>query len=133
MNRKKRPIRLLRKAGLLVASRIILSMLTLVFAASISVTSTTYQAEIGSALNVTNTLLAVDKGFSSASTGLSEVGTSCASPVQFGGSPGTANTPIVAGDLVYEVQVNSTSEPAIANQMFNVTLVLASSTYGPLC
>jgi hypothetical protein len=130
---KQRSLRLARKASLLVAVRIILATLTLVFAASMSITSTTYQAEIGSALNVANGLVAIDKGFSVAPSNTSQVGTSCGSPVQFGGSPGVANTQVVQGDLVYDVQVNSTSDGAIANKNFTVTLVLGSSIYGPLC
>jgi len=107
-------------------------MVAIVFAASISVTSSSYQAEIGSAVNVANGLIATDKGFSVSPTVGSPAGTSCSNPVSFGASPQTANTTIVAGHLVYDVQVNATSG-APSNSQFNVTLVLGSSTYGPLC
>jgi hypothetical protein len=108
-------------------------LVAIVFAATISVTSSTHQAEIGSALSVTNGLVAMDKGFSrvfAASTA-----TSCSIPVLFGVLPGTANTNIVAGDLVYDVQVNSTTSTSIppAGTKFNVTLVIGSSPYGPVC
>jgi len=114
------------------AAKLLLSMVALVFAASVSVTSSSYQAEIGSAVNVANGLIATDKGFSVSPTVGAPSGTSCSSPVSFGASPQTANTTIVAGHLVYDVQVNATSG-APANSQFNVTLVVGSTTYGPLC
>ena len=115
------------------AAKLILSLIAIVFAASISVSSTTRQAEIGSALNVANGLVAMDKGFSVASAGLSA--SSCSSPVTFGLTPGTANTQVTAGHLVYDVQVNSTTSVMTppAGTKFNVTLVLASTAYGPAC
>jgi len=107
-------------------------MVAIVFAASISVTSSSFQAEIGSAVNVANGLIATDKGFSVSQTVGAAAGTSCSSPVSFSASPQTANTTIGAGHLVYDVQVNATSG-APANNQFNVTLVVGSTTYGPLC
>lgn len=107
-----------------------MSLVAIVFAASISVTSSTYQAEIGSAVNVTNNLVATDKGFSVNAIG--SAATTCSSPITFGVVPGTASTAITGGHLVYDVQVNSTAS-AIANHNFTVTLVLASNTYGPVC
>ncbi len=112
------------------AAKLLLSLTAIVFAASISVTSTTYQAEIGSAINVTNGLIATDKGFSGNAAALAA--TSCSSPVTFGASAGTANTAITAGHLVYDVQVNSTAS-VLPSTNFNATLVLASSSYGPVC
>ena len=122
-----------RGSSWIFAAKLLLSLVAIVFAASISVTSTTYQAEIGSALKVANGLLATDKGFSrvfAASTP-----TSCTIPVIFGVLSGTANTNIVAGDLVYDVQVNSTTSASIppAGTKFNVTLVVGSNPYGPVC
>jgi len=115
------------------AAKLLLSLVAIVLAASISVTSSTYQAEIGSAVNVANGLLATDKGFSPAS--VASNATSCSSPVTFGPSPGTANTNITAGHLVYDVQVNSTTSTSIppAGTRFNVTLVISSTPYGPVC
>jgi hypothetical protein len=112
--------------------KVALSLAVIVYAASISVTTTTYQAEIGSAVKVANNLLATDKGFTLAGSGSSATGTSCSSPIIFGGSPGTANIAITASHLVYDVQVNSTTSAPVSTK-FNVTLVLASTTYGPLC
>src|SRR5437867_11807978 len=109
-----------------------MALLALVFAASITVSTTTYQAQFGSAVNVTNSLLATDKGFTIAATGSSSNGTSCSAAVIFSASPGVANTNVTAGDLVYDIQVNSTST-AQPNTPFNVTFVLGSTVYGPLC
>lgn len=107
--------------------------MAIVFAASINVTSSTYQAEIGSVVKFPSGLLATDKGFSAAVVGSSA--TSCSSPVTFTVVPGTANTNITAGHLVYDIQVNSTASVLVppAGTKFNVTLVLASATYGPVC
>ena len=115
------------------AAKLVLALVAIVFAASVSVTSSSYQAEIGSAVNVANGLVAMDKGFSLAS--VASNGTSCSSPVTFGPSPGTANTNITAGHLVYDVQVNSTTSTSIppAGTKFNVTLVIGSNPYGPVC
>ena len=115
------------------AAKLVLALVAIVFAASVSVTSSSYQAEIGSAVNVANGLLAIDKGFSLAS--VASNGTSCSGPVTFGPSPGTANTNITAGHLVYDVQVNSTTSTSVppAGTRFNVTLVISSTPYGPVC
>ncbi len=121
-----------RRVSWLPLVKIVLSLGILVYAASISATTTTYQAELGSLVKVANNLLATDKGFTLAGAGSSATGTSCSSPIIFGGSPGTANTAITASHLVYDVQVNSTTN-ASPTTKFNVTLVLASTTYGPLC
>ncbi|TMI42524.1 hypothetical protein E6H21_00220 [Candidatus Bathyarchaeota archaeon] len=121
-----------RGSSWIFAVKLLLSMAAIVFAASLSVTSSSYQAEIGSAVNVTNGLIATDKGFSVSPTAGASNGTSCSSPVSFSASPQTANTTIVAGHLVYDVQVNATPG-APPNKQFNVTLVVGSTTYGPLC
>ena len=112
------------------AAKLLVSLVAIVFAASISVTSTTYQTEVGSALNVANGLVAVDKGFSLSLAAASA--TLCSSPVTFGALSGTANTAISIGHTVYDVQVNSTIS-APANHNFTVTLTLASSTFPPVC
>ena len=120
------------KISLLLGLKIAASMIALVFASSIIVSTTTYQAEIGSVLTVTNYLRATDKGFSLAAGASSANGTSCNSPVTFGPGGGIANTNITSGHLVFDVQINSTSG-APANTTYNVTFALASITYGPLC
>ena len=106
-----------------------------VSATTIIVTPTTYQAEIGGALNVTNNLVAVDKGFSVASSGSAAAGTSCATPVLFGvGS--VANTAIAAQHVVYDVAVNETGITSL-NTCYQATLVVTpnggpATTYGPV-
>jgi hypothetical protein len=121
-----------RVGSRIVATKVLLSLVAIVLAASISVSSSTYQAEIGSVVNFPTGFLATDKGFSISQTAGASAGTSCNSPVTFGSTSKTANTTIVAGDFVYDIQVNTTgSGPASAK--FNTTLVLGSTTYGPLC
>ena len=130
MSKVRRLSHLIGRGSWIFAAKLLLSLVAIVFAASISVTSTTYQAEIGSAIKVTNGLIATDKGFSV--NAIASSVTSCSSPVTFGAVPGTANTGIVGGHLVYDVQVNSTTS-VLANTNFNATLVLASTPYGPVC
>ncbi len=113
-------------------AKLLVSLVAIVFAASISVTSSTYQAEFGSAVLFPAGLLATDKGFSAAPMSVSPAGTSCSSPATFNLNT-TANTSIVAGDLVYDLQVNATGTPLQAFTKFNVTLSVGSNTYGPLC
>ena len=122
----------MRKASWVFAAKVLLSLVILVFAASITVTTNTYQAEIGSSLNFPAGLIATDRGFSVALTGGAASGTSCTTPVVFGPAPGSANTTITAGHWAFLVRVNSTGS-APPSQKFNVTLVLASMPYGPLC
>lgn len=132
MSKVRRPSRIIGKTGSWAfAAKLLLSLVAIVFAASINVTSSSYQAEIGSVVKFPAGLLATDKGFSAASTALSPKGTSCSNPATFTLNT-TANTNIVAGDFVYDVQVNATGS-APPNTPFNVTLVLGSSSFGPLC
>jgi hypothetical protein len=121
-----------RASGRVLAAKILLSLVVVVLAASISVTSSSYQAEFGSNMNIANGLRATDKGFSLSSTGGSSAGTACSSPIVFGILPQTASTTVAAGHLVYDVQVNSTTG-MVANTKFNVTLTVGSTPYGPLC
>jgi hypothetical protein len=110
----------------------LLALLAIVFAATITITPVIHQAEFGSTLSIVPGLLATDKGFNLAPASAVANGTSCSSPIIFGPSPGTANTTITTGDLVFDVQVNQTSG-ATPSHPFNVTLFLGTITYGPLC
>ena len=117
------------------SSKIVLALLIVAVSATTIVTSTTYQAEIGGELNVTNSLVAVDKGFFVAGSSVAAAGTSCSSPAIFGAGT-VANTGITQQDLVYDVQVNETSITNI-NTCFKATLVVtpngaAATTYGPV-
>jgi hypothetical protein len=115
--------------------KIALAVLVLaVSAVSIVVTPTTYQAEIGGALNVTNRLVAVDRGFSQAGTTVTATGTSCGTATKFG--VGTiSNTNITALHYVYDVAVSEALNATI-NTCYSSSLVLSLSgiatTYGPL-
>ena len=117
------------------AKIILVLCIVAVSATTIVVTSTTYQAEIGGALNVTNKLVAVDKGFFVASSGSVAAGTSCNTPVQFG--IGTvANTALTAQHVLYDVAVNETDTTTV-NTCYQATLVVtpnggSATTYGPL-
>ncbi len=120
------------RTSLLVGLKVILSLFFLVFAANITVRMTQYQAENGGAVNISGNLTATDKGFSLALSAMSANGTMCSAPVTFGSVAGTANTEITAGHVVFDAQVNSTSN-AHGSTKFNVTLVMGSTSYGPLC
>ena len=120
------------RASVILFAKLATLMLALAFASDFMVSTTTYQAEVGSFFNVTNVLLATDKGFSRAAAGSEGAGTNCSSAIIFGSTPGIANTSITQGHWVFDVQVNSTSTAGSGNY-FNVTFVLASNSYGPLC
>lgn len=126
-------IRRLPVTTLSIFLKVILSMVVLVYATTMAINTVTYQAELGGYQKVANGLIATDKGFSVAL--IPSTGTSCSSPITFSVVPGTANTNITAGHWVYDVQVNSTTSTSVppAGTSFNVTLVLASVTYGPVC
>ena len=131
MGKVRRLSRVIDRGSWIFAAKLLLSLVAIVFAAAIQVTSSTYQAEMGSVVKFPTGLLATDKGFSAASTAISPKGTSCSNPAQFTLNT-TANTNIVVGDFAYDVQVNATAS-APANTPFNVTLVLGSNSFGPLC
>ena len=121
-----------RRVSWLLFAKILFSLVAIVYAATVAVTTTNYQAEMGSNFTVANNLVATDKGFYLATSGSSSNFTSCSSPVTFGSTAQIANNGITSGHLVYVVRVNSTTN-APASQKFNVTFVLGSSTFGPLC
>ncbi len=118
---------LLRRASLLLAAKLLLTMFVLVYAATFVTNTTTYQASTGGAIQVTNNLKVMDKGFSKATAGSSAAGISCGSPITFGGSPATANNLITAGDVVFTVQVNSTAA-ATPSACFTANLLITLSS-----
>lgn len=132
MNKKLVSGRLFRRAAIVFAAKVCLALVTLVFAASISVSPTTYQAEVGSYVNVANNLVATDKGFSVASASSIAMGTVCTDPVQFSSSSRIATTTITASHWIFSVQVNSTTG-ILPNANYTVALMLGSTPYGPLC
>jgi len=118
------------------SGKIVLAILVVtVSATSIAGTTNTYQAEVGGALNVTNNLVAVDKGFFIASSSTTAAGISCVSPTIFG--VGTvANNAITAQHVVYDVAVNETLSASV-NTCYTATLVVTPSggsamTFGPV-
>src|SRR6267143_7138913 len=119
-----------------VSLKIALAVLVIVVSAtSIAITPTTYQAEVGGELNVTNRLVAVDKGFSQASTPVTATGTSCSTATKFGIGT-TSNTNISALHFVYDVAVNEALNTTI-NTCYQASFVLAhnggsATTYGPV-
>jgi hypothetical protein len=123
---------LVRRVPWLLLAKVLLSLAVVVYAATITITTTNYQAETGSSFSVSNNLVAVDKGFYLANTSAIANSTSCTSPVTFSSTPQIANNGITPGHLVYVVQVNSTGAGA-GGMNYNVTFVLGSSTFGPLC
>ena len=123
----------LRKVTLVFSVKVILSLVVLVNAASITATTTSYQAVIGGAISVASSLSGADKGFSKASTAIAAT-TNCPAGTVFG--VGTTATPgVTSGDLVYDLQVNFTGTPI--NTCWQVTFVYTSSggsqtTLGPV-
>jgi len=109
------------------SAKVVLAILVFaVTAASITATSTTYQAELGSAYNFSNNLLIGDKGFSKPAVGTVATG-SCPSAGNVTlGAGTTANNAITAGDIVYDVQVNATGSTPLL-RCFTVTLTLSLS------
>jgi hypothetical protein len=128
--------RLRRTFAWYLSGKVALAILVVtVSATSIAVTTNTYQAEVGGELNVTNKLVAVDKGFFIASSGSIAAGTSCVIPTIFG--VGTvANNAITAQHVVYDVAVNETLSATI-NTCYTATLVVtpnggSAMTFGPV-
>jgi hypothetical protein len=112
------------------SAKVALAILVLaVSAASITATSKTYQAETGSAFNISNGILVGDKGFSKPLVGTGATGLCpSAGNVTFGAVPGTANNAIAAGDIVYDVQVNATlSTPLVSCFTVSITLPIGGS------
>jgi hypothetical protein len=110
------------------SAKVVLAVLVIaVSAATITASSTNYQAEVGSSYSVSNNLLVGDKGFSKPAVDTSATG-SCPSAgnVTFNASPGSANNAIIAGDIVYDVQVNATTSTPLVS-CFTVTLTISQS------
>ncbi len=114
--------------------KVALSVIILVSAASVTVTSNNYQAEIGSVTTVASGLPATDKGFNLTSTAISAStsGTTCTTPTIFSSTPSVANNPIAGGHLFYDVRINQTSSATPATK-FSVTFALGATTFASLC
>jgi hypothetical protein len=111
-------------------------LIALVSAVTISIGSKNFTGERGSRLDVTNSIISLDKGFSNAGLAANATGTSCSGNVTFTPTAANANTAVATGDIAYDVQTNTTSSTP-ANKCFTVTLAVTSNTgiratYGPL-
>lgn len=109
------------------STKFVLAVLVLaVSAATLTVTSTTYQSEIGSAVSVTNNIVVGDKGFLKPSSSTAATGSCPSGNVTFSSTAGVANNAITAGDIVYDVQVNATASTPLRS-CFTVTLSIPGS------
>ena len=127
-----------RTFTLYLGAKIALAVLVLaVSAAAITVTPTSYTAELGGAVNVNNKLTGIDKGFAKASTPATPSGNSCATNVTFTITPGTnATTAVASNDYVYDIQIANTTQTPTST-CYKIALTVTSSsgvqtTYGPL-
>ncbi len=110
------------KGSLYLAAKIFLSLVILAHATLIQsiVTSPSYQSITGGAIKVNN-LSGADKGFAKAGSAIAAAGTSCSANVTYTATPGTANNPITSGDIIYDIQLNTTGSTP-ASTCFTVTL-----------
>jgi hypothetical protein len=98
------------RLSVLVFLKILLSLSILVYAASIVAVPASYIAVSAGRVSVSSNLAGEDRGFSKASSTVPAAGTACGvgTQVSFGVAAQTANTAITAGDLVYDLQLNTT-------------------------
>ncbi len=133
MGRLTKAAAFLAKRGLLYATvKVLLSLLLLADAVLIQVSPVaTHQSLTGGALNITSQLTGADKGFSKAASTLPALGTgNCTTSVPFAAVARTANTAITAGDIVYDIQLNTTTGTP-PSTCFTVTLVITPNGGSP--
>src|SRR5260370_12676654 len=94
-----------RGASLIGLAKLVLVVVIIVYASSVT-TSTNYQGEKATYLSITNGLLVMDEGYSRISSTTSAAGTSCGSPVNYGASPGVANAPLAAANILFDAEAN---------------------------
>jgi len=130
--------RLRRTFTLYLAAKIALAVLVLaVSAATITVTPTNYQAELGGAVSVNNKLTGIDKGFAKAIAPVAATGGSCATNVTFTDISGEiVTTDVASNDYVYDIQIANTTQTPTST-CYKVVLTLTPSSglqtaYGPL-
>jgi len=124
-----------RGTSLIGLAKLVLVVVIIVYASSIT-SSTNYQAEKATYLSVTNGLLVMDEGYSKISSTTSAAGTSCGNPINYGAGPGVANTPLAAGNILFDVEANTTSSSS-PNTCYSITLYVSTSIanqtqYGPV-
>ena len=106
-------------------AKLIFIVVIIVYASSVA-TSTSYQAEKATYLSVNNGLLLLDEGYSRISTTTSPAGISCVSPITYSGSAQVANSQLTAGDVLFDVQANTTSSSTI-NTCYTVAFYISTS------
>ncbi len=107
--------------------RVVVLLVPVVFAATLAVTTTSFNGgENGSYLPVNNQIIVTDKGFSKSSSTQTATGSTCGSPTTFSGSPGVANTAITANDIIFDAQSNTTVTTP-ASTCFTVTFIVFTS------
>ena len=118
-----------KRAPLYFSAKLLLSLLFLVSAASITVSTTQLQAEHGGAIAFSNNLVAADRGVSRNTSGTADAGTSCGPSGNVTFTTGTiqqANIGLIVNDFVYTIQVNTTALTP-TNSCFTVTLRMIAS------
>jgi hypothetical protein len=125
-------VRLIRKASLYFAVRILLSLIFFANAVLIqSVVTSPIQSVTGGALSVNTNLSSADRGFSKAASTMAAAGaSSCAGNVTFLVLAQSANNAITSGDIVYDVQLNTTGTTP-SSTCYTVTLANTSSGGSP--
>jgi len=124
-----------RGASLIGLAKLVLVVVIIVYASSVT-SSTNYQGERATYLSINNGLLLMDHGYSKISATILAAGTSCLSPVNYGASPGVANTPLTAGNILFDAEANTTAISTV-NTCYSVTLYVSTSIanqtqYGPV-
>src|SRR5260370_4242771 len=81
-------------------------------------------------------LLERDEVYSRISSPTAAAGTSCGSPANYGASPGVANTPLTAGNILFDAEANTTASSS-PNTCYTITLYVSTSIanqtqYGPV-
>jgi hypothetical protein len=118
-----------KRAPLYLSAKILLSLLFLVSAASITISTTPLQAEHGGAISFSNNLVAADRGISRSTSGTADAGSSCGPSGNVTFTTGTiqqANIGLVVNDFVYSIQANTTTLTP-NNSCFTVTLTIIAS------
>jgi hypothetical protein len=115
----------LRNGFWCVIAILLLSFRLMVNAGLIQSSLSTTQSITGGALKVNGNLTATDRGFSKAGSAVIATGSNCSTAVLFPAMLGTANNAITSGDMVYDVQLNTTATTP-ASQCYIVTLVISS-------
>jgi hypothetical protein len=113
-----------RQLSLFLVLKICLFLTILVYGATIVVVPTNYKAVSAGRISVNTNLLGQDRGFSKANSAIAAAGTNCGAGTQvnFSAVAGTANTALTAGDIVYDLQVNTTASTP-SNTCWTVSLV----------